>query len=127
MADEIEGKDRDKDGKFIVGNKSPGGRYKRSKREMTQLLISVTELAYTPEEMVYMIRDTYNMAVDKGDWKGMYAIVSLVLAYGIGKPVQRSLTAQIDPEDIRRMFRPEETHDEEVDSDDIVDGESHEL
>ena len=68
---------------------------------------------FAPEEIVFMLRDTYNMAVDKKDWKGMYAIVSLVLAYSIGKPVQRSLSAQIDPQEIKRMFSPDPIQDDE--------------
>jgi hypothetical protein len=78
-----------------------------------KMLAAVTENLYTPDQLAEMLRDTYQMAVKKEDWKGMYSVIQLILSYSIGKPVQRSVTAQLDPEDIKRMFAPNEEEGEE--------------
>lgn len=92
------------------------------------LLIAVTEAAYTPEELVEMLHDTYEMAVENNDWKGMFQVIQLVLNYGIGKPVQRTLKATIDPDEIRAFFQRSTGGDEGDNSDDdIVDVTTNEV
>lgn len=99
-----ERKDRNELGQFVKGHKVPSPHKGRPARaDVLPFLNAVTE-AYTPEQVQQMLKDTYEMAYEQKDWKGMYTVASLILAYAIGKPVQRSLTASIDADDIRKMF-----------------------
>jgi hypothetical protein len=52
-----------------------------------------------------MIRETYNQAKDKEDWRGMLEVIRLVMAYAVGKPVSKVITAQVDADEIRDIFR----------------------
>lgn len=109
-----ERKDRDESGRFVKGNKIPVPRRGRPARgDIMPVLIAVTE-EFSVDELRVMLRDTWQTAVEKEDWKGMYTVLNFVVSYAIGKPVQRSLTAQIDPEKLKELFAPQEDADEEV-------------
>lgn len=91
------------------------------------LLIAVTEQAYTPEQLVQMLRDTYEMAVQREDWKGMFQVIQLIMNYGVGKPVQRSIKATINPDEIKGFLRGVEEAMDDEDDGDIVDVDANEL
>lgn len=125
--EKVERKDRDEHGRFAKGNRVPAPKRGRPHRgDIMPVLVAITE-TYTPSQISAMMVETWNMAKDKEDWKGMYTILNLIVSYAIGKPVQRSLTATIDPEQIKALFSPEgggeegEDGEEEEDSTSIVD------
>lgn len=97
-------KGKDSSGKFVKGNtyrptKRPGKR-----KDNYAILRAITEDAYTPAQLTNMVKETYELSRDAGDWKGMFAVIRLIADYTIGKPVQRTLTASMDAEEIRNMF-----------------------
>ncbi len=101
----IVSKDRDESGKFKKGHKVPSPRRGRPARADTMpVLIAIAQEAYTSEELIAMLHETYEMAKEERAWKGMFDVIQLVVHYAVGKPVQRTLSATIDPNDIRAMF-----------------------
>lgn len=114
---------RDVDGKFLPGKVVPGGNAARRvgrprKSDSMVILKAVTENAYTPDELTEMLKETYALAKRQGETKIMLQTLQLVLNYAIGKPVQRTLTASVDPDMLRAMLR------QEVD-DDSTEAEAH--
>lgn len=102
---ETKRKDRDEQGKFVKGHKVPSPRRGRPTRgDVMPVLTAITQAAYTAEELVSMIHDTYNMAVAEKDWKGMFTVINFVVQYAVGKPVQRTLSATIDPNALKELF-----------------------
>jgi len=100
-----ERRDRDELGKFVKGHKVPSPRQGRLRKEQRfPLLVAVTQEAYSPEEIVAMIHETYAVARKADDAKAMMQVIQLVLNYAIGKPVQRTLSASIDPEKLKELF-----------------------
>lgn len=100
-------------GQFVKGNKirpkNPSGK----RKDYWPILKAVAEDAYTPDEITALIHETVDMAREAQDWKGVYAMLRLVLDYTVGKPVQRTLTASMDADELRQMFfASEETNDE---------------
>lgn len=130
MSEQVEKKprkDRDESGKFVKGHKVPSprtGRPKRTGNNMS-ILAAVSQEAYTAEELVQMIHETYNMAREKEEWKGMYTVIAFIVSYAVGKPVQRSLSATIDKDEVRRILSgfggQDETNPADADDDDVVD------
>lgn len=64
--------------------------------------------AHTPAEITRMLKDAHSIALAQNSWEGLLAIVKLELEYSIGKPVQRSIHAEITPETFARWFSDEE-------------------
>lgn len=91
-------------GQFVKGNQirplNPPGK----RKDYWPILKAVAEDAYTPQQLTDLIHETVDMARGAGDWKGVYAILKLVLDYTVGKPVVRSLTATMDADELRAMF-----------------------
>jgi hypothetical protein len=118
---EQERKDRDELGRFAKGNKVDSPRRGRpSRADSMPILIAITQ-EYSIDELRHMLRQTYDMAVAKEDWKGMFQVLQFVMNYAVGKPVQRTLSATIDPEQIKRLFQGGGRDDDEMDDSDIVD------
>lgn len=126
MADEIK---RNEKGQFVKGQVVPAPRRGRpSRADSMPVLIAIAEEAYTPEQLRDMLRETYDMAVEKEDWKGMFQVIQFVLNYAVGKPVQRTLTANVNPDFIKELFQGGKGGDvEDSDDDDVVDVEPDEL
>jgi hypothetical protein len=119
---DVERKDRDDAGKFVKGHKVPSPRTGRPTRGDTMpVLIAITQAAYSAEELVKMIRDTYEMAEEEKDWKGMFTVINFIAQYAVGKPVQRSLVANIDPGKLRELFGVDT--DDAARSDGAIEGE----
>lgn len=92
-------------GKFQKGNTYYlSAKNQGRKKDHYEILRAVTELAYTPEQLIDLIHETVDLARGAGDWKGVAAIIRLVLDYTIGKPVQRTLTATMQADELRAMF-----------------------
>ncbi len=119
----VERKDRDEAGKFVKGNKVVSPRAGRPKKmDSMPILRAITE-EYSLEELGSMLRETYKTAYMADDAKAMLQVIKLVLDYAIGKPVQRTLSATIDPDQVRNILggfgRQEE---EEDDDEETIDG-----
>lgn len=103
---------RTSDGKFKKGNKvrpyTPSGK----KKDYSPILRAVAENAYTPEQITDLVHEMVDIAREAGDWKGIYAAVSFILAYSVGKPVQRSITASMDVDTLRAFLLEEEVRDD---------------
>lgn len=95
-------------GKFLKGNKlrppGPLGGHPPKKLDSRPILEAIHN-EFTVEEIRLMLREAYNTAVKMEDWKGQMAVVQFVAYYAIGKPVQRSIKATIEPEDFARIFK----------------------
>lgn len=86
---------------------------------MTDILRAVAENTYTPEELSKMIRYTFDVAKERQDAKNMLEVIKFVVAYAVGKPVARSLIAQVDPDMLRGMLMDEEGEEDDGDDDAI--------
>jgi hypothetical protein len=108
------------DGRFLKGNKiAPKSRPGRPSRgDIMPVLTAIIE-EFPPEEIGDMIRHGYETAVKDADVKMQLEFIRFVTSYAIGKPIQRSIKAQIDPEEFKRMFQPDSAEED----DDVIDGE----
>jgi hypothetical protein len=98
--------DRDAKGKFLKGNKVPHpGAGRPARGDIMPVLIAVTQEAYSGEDLVRMIRETYDKAMEADDARTALMVIKFVVEYAIGKPVQRTLTAQVDPNEIRELLK----------------------
>lgn len=110
--------DRDEFGRFRKGHKIDSPRRGRPhKTDSFPILLAVTQ-EYSIAELRKMLRDTYDMAQSEKDWKGMFQVLQFVMNYAVGKPVQRTLSATIDPSKIREIFGMDEDEDVSRDDDD---------
>lgn len=114
--------DRDELGRFKKGHKVPSPRAGRPARaNVTSMLVAVAEQAYTPDEVVDLLYETVEMARKNDDWKGMFQVAQFIVYYAVGKPVQRTLSATVDPDMVRKLFQGARDQDEDGDDDDVVD------
>lgn len=67
--------------------------------------------AHTPAQITELIRQAQEFAVSQRSWEGLLAIVKLELEYSVGKPVQRSIHAEITPETFAKWFTDEAVSD----------------
>lgn len=105
MAEVEKRSDRDDKGKFIKGHKVPSPRAGRPRKaDSMPFLQAIASAAYSPEQIVDLIHETVDLARKVENPKIMLEVVRLVLDYAIGKPVQRTLTATIDPERLKEIF-----------------------
>ena len=99
---------RNEKGQFLKGNPirpvNPGRVKKAIAKELLEALAEVS----TPETIAADLDDVVRIAKEERDAKTLLEVVRLKLAYLIGKPVQRSITASIDPDEFRALFTPEE-------------------
>lgn len=100
-------------GRFLKGNKYRPKNPPARKVNSIDFLKAVTEDAYTPQELTRMLQDTYNVAKGEGDSKVMLGVLHFIMAYAVGKPVQRSLSATMDVGFIQKLFFGEEPQEEE--------------
>jgi hypothetical protein len=105
---------RDKSGRFKKGNNlSLNGRGRPKKREASEVLKAITG-EFKPPEVRAMLREVHELAIKNNDPKTLLELLRLIAAYDIGKPVQRSITTAIKPEDFSRLWKDdEESGDEE--------------
>ncbi len=107
--------DRDEQGRFLKGNKvAHPGAGRPARGDIMPVLIAVTQATYTGEDLVRMIRETYDLAMEEKDARTALMVIKFVVEYAIGKPVQRTLTAQVDPNEIRNLLRGNDVREEEV-------------
>ena len=98
---------RDAKGKFIKGNtfKNPNVRSPGRPRKLDSgIMLQAIHDAFTPEEVTGLLRQARDIAVKNDDAKSVLEVARLVLAYAIGKPVQRSIKAMIEPEEFAALF-----------------------
>lgn len=105
---------RTMDGKFYKGNALKPMNPGRPKRINVQEMLEAIADDFPPERVISIINKALEIAIKQQDWKGVHAVATTVLHYQIGKPVQRSITAQIDPDDFRKMFQPDSPKEEEA-------------
>lgn len=124
---------RDDKGRFKKGQVVPAPRRGRpSRTDSMPVLVAVAEQAYSAEQLVEMVRETYETARGLDDWKGMFTVIQFVVNYAVGKPVQRTLTANINPELIKEFFQGRDTQEQEDEDseggdDDVVDVDAREV
>lgn len=99
---------RDASGKFVKGNKVRPYNPTAKRKDYYPILKAVAEDAYTPEQLTDLVHEMVEIARAAGDWKGIYAALSFILAYTVGKPVQRSITASMDADQLRAILLGEE-------------------
>lgn len=91
----------------LAGERSKGPqsiqRAAKKSADPLAMLQAVTE-AHTPEEMTRLLRRAAEIAVDQKSWMGIVEILRLELEYAVGKPVQRSVSASLDPEEFAKHF-----------------------
>lgn len=75
------------------------------KTDSRAVLQAITQEAYTSSELVHMIRETYDIAREDRQWAGMLKVITLVVEYAVGKPVHRTLTASINPDEILALLQ----------------------
>ena len=90
-------------GQFVKGN-TYTPRHRKGRKTDNYELLRAIEAAYTPEQITELVREAVDMAREAGDWKGVYTVFSFIMAYTVGKPVQRTLTASMNADEIRAMF-----------------------
>jgi hypothetical protein len=90
--------------------RSPG----RPRKLDSGIMLQAIHDAFTPEEVVGLLHQARDIAEKNGEAKTILEIARLVLAYAIGKPVQRSIKAMIEPEEFAALFMSggEEENDE---------------
>lgn len=85
------GKERDEKGLFLPGNRAnPLGRPKRADE---RAIIAAMDKALPPDKLSQAIQDALDWAYEYKSWKAILAISQFVVAYQIGQPVQRSVSA----------------------------------
>ena len=109
---------RNEKGQFLKGNPirpvNPGRVKKAIAKELLEALAEVS----TPETIAADLDDVVRIAKAENDAKTLLEVVRLKLAYLIGKPVQRSITASIDPDEFRAYFAPQDQEEEQ----EVIDG-----
>lgn len=113
---ELAGRDP-KTGRFVKGNRfrppvTPGAG--RPRKLDSKVMLEAIHDAFTPEEITQLLRRAVEIAEKNDDAKGVLEVARLVLAYAIGKPVQRSIKAMIEPEEFAQLFMNNGGEDGEV-------------
>lgn len=101
------------DGKFYKGNALKPVNPGRPKRINVQEMLEAIAEDFPPERVISIVNKALEIAIKQQDWKGVHAVALLVLHYQIGKPVQRAITAQIDPDKFRELFQPDSPKEDE--------------
>jgi hypothetical protein len=102
----VEGRDATT-GRFLKGNKlrpEKQGKVGRPRKLDSGIMLQAIHDAFTPEEVTGLLRQARDIAVKNDDAKSVLEVARLVLAYAIGKPVQRSIKAMIEPEEFAALF-----------------------
>jgi hypothetical protein len=96
-----------KTGKFIKGNtfKNPNTRSPGRPRKLdSALMLQAIGDAFTPQDVVDLLHKAVEIAEKNDESKTILEVARLILAYAIGKPVQRSIKAMIEPEEFAALF-----------------------
>lgn len=110
-----------KTGRFVKGNKLRPAyqpNVGRPRKLDSKVMLEAIHDAFTPAEVTELLRQARDIAVKNDDAKGVLEVARLVLAYAIGKPVQRSIKAMIEPEEFARLFMEGDSGEEESAGDD---------
>ena len=67
------------------------------------MLKAVTE-AHSPEEQTRLLRKAADLAEAQSSWMGLLEVLRFELEYAVGKPVQRSVSATLDPKEFASHF-----------------------
>lgn len=103
-----------KTGKFLTQPAARRMVHRAPRVDIAPILDAITT-EFSSTEIRNMLRQAYAAAWKNNDWKGMMAVVQFVAYYSVGKPVQRSVTANISREDFIDLFRPPTQQEEEED------------
>jgi hypothetical protein len=104
---------RDERGKWIKGHSPTPPRKPKRDRTGEHALIQALESALPPDKIEYYLGQALEFAIH---WKSSSAVVEILklrLAYGLGMPVQRSITASTKLDDL--LNRVAELDDEQFD------------
>jgi hypothetical protein len=106
-----------KTGRFQKGNKLRPAHQPnvgRPRKLDSGIMLQAIHDAFTPEEVTGLLRQARDIAVKNDDAKSVLEVARLVLAYAIGKPVQRSIKAMIEPEEFAALFMNGGEEEEEI-------------
>lgn len=107
------------DGRFAKGNKirphNPGGG-RPKKIDSTPILMAIAD-EFDPAEVRAMLRQAWAVAVKNDEWKGMLEVIRFVASYAIGKPVQRSIKAEMNMDDFINLFKGSDDGEAVIDLD----------
>lgn len=84
----------------------PQGRVARGAKKSADsmlMLRAITE-AYTAAEIKVILREAMEIAQARRSWEGIVSIIRLMADYGIGKPVQRAIHANMSAADFAASF-----------------------
>lgn len=109
-----DGSVRDKAGKFVKGNALKPHNPGRPRKLDPKAILDAIDESFPPEQIVKMMKQSYEVAFKQDDAKAMMMVVQFATYYLIGKPVQRSITAQITPDEFRNMFKTQPQDEGEV-------------
>lgn len=73
----------------------------------TMTILQGITAAFTPEEVAKMLHQARDYAVQWKSWEGLLAIVKFQAEYTVGKPVQRSVSTNITPEQFAAFLQDE--------------------
>jgi len=76
------------DGKFAPGNKSGG----RKPKAVERAYLDAVRDALPPEEIASLLKEALDLARETRSWRGMAEVIGIALAYGAGKPTQKTVT-----------------------------------
>lgn len=76
------------DGKFAPGNRSGG----RKPKAVERAYLDAVRDALPPEQISDLLIEALNMARETKSWRGMAEVIGIALAYGAGKPTQKTVT-----------------------------------
>lgn len=100
----------------LVKAKEKGDLQRASHKSVNVMTVlkGVTE-AYTADEVRQLVYEAMGYARQWKSWEGMLAILKFQMEYSVGKPVQRSVTAALKPEDFAR-FLADDDNEQSIDN-----------
>lgn len=76
------------DGSFAPGNTAGG----RKPKAVEKAYLDAVRDALPPDEIASLLKEALDLARDTRSWRGMAEIITIALAYGAGKPTQKTVT-----------------------------------
>lgn len=76
-------------GKFAPGNAAGG----RKPKAVEKAYLDAVRDALPPEQIASLLTEALNLARETRSWRGMAEVISIALAYGAGKPTQKTITS----------------------------------
>lgn len=75
----------------------------RKSADPLEMLKAVTE-ANSPSEVTHLLKKAIRYAEEQKSWYGILEVLRFQMEYAVGKPVQRSVSATLNPEDFAKFF-----------------------